>query len=69
MSLSDVDRAQRMLGEDQEDEGEAKIVNDHYQKDIKRVRMAMYNFGTPRVGNWHFAREMNRWVPNSFRVG
>ncbi|CAE7446613.1 unnamed protein product, partial [Symbiodinium microadriaticum] len=36
--------------------------------EIKRVRMCMYNFGTPRVGNWHFATEYNRIVPNSFRI-
>jgi predicted lipase len=57
------------------DEESFAISSDHYASaggssgELKRVRMTMYNFGTPRVGNWHFASELNRWVPNSYRVG
>lgn len=35
----------------------------------KKIRLGLYNFGSPRVGNYHFARIFNTWVPNSFRVG
>lgn len=34
----------------------------------EEVKIAMVNFGSPRVGNWAFARQYNELVPNSFRV-
>ena len=35
---------------------------------VKRVRLTMYNFGSPRVGNGFFALLYNRCVPDSFRT-
>mmetsp|Transcript_16006 Transcript_16006/g.24135 ORF Transcript_16006/g.24135 Transcript_16006/m.24135 type:complete len:1161 (-) Transcript_16006:137-3619(-) len=47
---------------------EGGISRHQYSGPIKKVKICMYNFGSPRVGNIHFAMEMNKWVPNSFRV-
>mmetsp|Transcript_21523 Transcript_21523/g.31265 ORF Transcript_21523/g.31265 Transcript_21523/m.31265 type:complete len:1073 (+) Transcript_21523:100-3318(+) len=33
-----------------------------------RIRVGMYNFGSPRVGNWNFASAFNKIVPDGFRV-
>ena len=33
-----------------------------------RLRIAMYNFGSPRVGNKHFTTLFDQRVPNAFRV-
>ena len=35
---------------------------------VKRVKLTMYNFGSPRVGNGFFALLYNRCVPDSFRT-
>ena len=35
---------------------------------MKRVKLTMYNFGSPRVGNGFFALLYNRCVPDSFRT-
>jgi hypothetical protein len=35
---------------------------------VKKVKVMMYNFGSPRVGNRSFAALYNKVVPNSFRV-
>lgn len=35
---------------------------------IKKIKIRMYNFGSPRVGNASFAQLYDRLVPNSFRV-
>ena len=34
-----------------------------------KVRVGLYTFGCPRVGNWNFSSLLNRVVPDSFRVG
>jgi predicted lipase len=48
------------------DDGETKANCTH---EVKKVRLGLYNFGSPRVGNRHFALLFNTWVPNCFRVG
>ena len=35
---------------------------------MPRLRIAMYNFGSPRVGNKHFTTLFDQRVPNAFRV-
>jgi hypothetical protein len=35
---------------------------------VRRVKVTMYNFGSPRVGNGFFALLYNRIVPDSFRT-
>ena len=35
----------------------------------KKIKVGMYTFGSPRVGNWSFSHFLNRIVPNSFRIG
>lgn len=35
---------------------------------VKSVKITMYNFGSPRVGNNVFSAEFNRLLPDSFRV-
>lgn len=35
----------------------------------KKIKVGIYTFGSPRVGNWSFSHFLNRIVPNSFRVG
>jgi hypothetical protein len=35
----------------------------------RHVRVGLYTYGSPRVGNWSFSHFLNRVVPNSFRVG
>ena len=35
---------------------------------VKKVKLTMYNFGSPRVGNGFFALLYNRCVPDSFRT-
>ena len=35
---------------------------------VRSVKIAMYNYGSPRTGNAVFASHFNRHVPNSFRV-
>jgi Lipase (class 3) len=55
-------------------QGEAAIVPEaHPGKKVKgvgvrRVKVTMYNFGSPRVGNGFFALLYNRIVPDSFRT-
>jgi len=47
---------------------EGDIPRNHETDPIKKIKICMYNFGSPRVGNIHFAKELNDLVPNSFRV-
>ena len=35
---------------------------------VRKVKVTMYNFGSPRVGNGFFAHFYNRIVPDSFRT-
>lgn len=35
---------------------------------VKKIKVVMYNFGSPRVGNRSFVQLYNRFVPSSFRV-
>ena len=37
------------------------------QKFVKKCKVFMYNFGSPRVGNGNFAQFYNRIVPCSYR--
>lgn len=38
------------------------------QKFVKKCKVFMYNFGSPRVGNRNFVQLYNRIVPCSYRV-
>lgn len=38
------------------------------RKGVRKVKVTMYNFGSPRVGNGFFAHFYNRIVPDSFRT-
>lgn len=38
------------------------------KKKIKKIKVTMYNYGSPRVGNGFFALLYNRIVPGSFRT-
>lgn len=55
-------------------QGDTAIIPDaHSGKKVKgvgvrRVKVTMYNFGSPRVGNGFFALLYNRVVPDSFRT-
>jgi hypothetical protein len=44
--------------------------NDSKERQLRRpkLRVSMYNFGSPRVGNGAFAQLFNRLIPDSFRV-
>ena len=42
--------------------------NNSNNKKKKNVDIAMYNFGSPRVGNKAFATEFNKAVPNAWRL-
>jgi hypothetical protein len=35
---------------------------------VKKIKVVMYNFGSPRVGNGNFASYYDKIVPNSYRV-
>ena len=35
---------------------------------VRKVKVTMYNYGSPRVGNGFFALLYNRLVPDSFRT-
>jgi hypothetical protein len=37
-------------------------------KGFQDNKVAMYNFGSPKIGNWKFAQLYDRYLPNSFRV-
>ncbi len=32
------------------------------------LRISMYNFGSPKIGNWVFTKYYDRLVPDSFRI-
>lgn len=34
----------------------------------RRIRISMYNYGSPKVGNGSFTYLVNKWVPDSFRI-
>lgn len=36
--------------------------------EINKVRIAMYNYGSPKVGNGVFVNHFNKHIPNGFRV-
>ena len=50
------------------------MYNVHSQKVIveqsrrQLVNVGMYNFGSPKVGNWAFSQYYDRLVPDSFRI-
>lgn len=50
-------------------EDNPNIESDHYRKQIGKIKLCLYTFGAPRVGNSFFAQQMNNSVPNSFRIG
>jgi hypothetical protein len=35
---------------------------------LRRIKVALYNFGAPKVGNGSFTYLVNKWVPDCFRV-
>lgn len=44
-------------------------VPDYRHPPVRRVKLCVYTFGAPRVGNYAFAQQVNHWVPNNFRIG
>ena len=44
-------------------------VPDYRHPPVRRVKLCVYTFGAPRVGNYAFAQQINHWVPNNFRIG
>ncbi len=56
------------MAQNEEDE-DSSIAGDHFRKLVHKVKLCLYDFGAPRVGNRHFAQQVNHWVPNSFRIG
>jgi len=45
-----------------------RLTDSKKQVKHKTIIATMYNFGSPRVGNRHFASEYNKACPDSFRV-
>jgi hypothetical protein len=35
---------------------------------LRRIKVALYNFGAPKVGNGSFTYLVNKWVPDCFRI-
>ena len=47
---------------------ELRAVASKNRQGVRKVKVSMYNYGTPRLGNPSFAQLYNRIVPDSFRT-
>jgi predicted lipase len=45
---------------------EVKVLTHHRRS--RKIKLSLYNFGSPRVGNHQFASMFNKIVPDAFRV-
>jgi predicted lipase len=62
-----IEMAQSTVGDD--DSGAAPVLPDYQPTIVRKVKVAVYTYGAPRVGNYAFAQQNNHWVPNNFRIG
>ena len=50
------------------DGAKLKAIAKEHRQGVRKVKVSMYNYGSPQVGNGSFAQFYNRIVPDSFRT-